>query len=142
MIFEKKYEDRLAVWRDFREKLEVSNDPLQDVVDLYNQAPMCSIHTDPWTPEMWPSPWELVEENKYCDFCRVLGMCYSLQLTDRFKGSKFEIHIGVDAENSDYQYLLYVDEKVLNYENDSYINATELPKTFKPQTVYPMPRLL
>jgi hypothetical protein len=141
MIFEKKYEERLAIWRSYRETLEEVSDPLQEVINLYNSAPKCSIHTDPWTPEMWPNPWELLEENQYCEFCKVLGMCYSLQLTDRFSDHDFEIHIGVDTETTDYRYLLIVDNKVINYDATKHIAVGDLPKTIKSQTVYPMPRL-
>lgn len=141
MIFDKQYEERLAIWRSFRNTLDKAEDPLQEVINLYNSAPVCSIHTDPWSPEMWPNPWELLEENKYCEFCKVLGMCYSLQLTDRFSDYDFEIHIGVDTETTDYRYLLIVDNKVINYESTRYININELPKNIESQTVYPMPRL-
>jgi len=141
MIFAKNYDDRLATWRDYRASLEDASDPIQEVIDLYNSAPMCSIHTDPWSPEMWPTPWELLEENKYCEFCKVLGMCYSLQLTERFSAYDFEIHIGVDTVKTDYQYLLIVDNKVINYDTNRYIAIDELPETIESQTVYPMPRL-
>lgn len=141
MIFDKKYEDRLANWHDFRNTLEVADDPLQMVIDLYNQVPLISIHTDPWDPNMWPNPWELINENEYCDFCKLLGMCYTLQLTDRFIGANFEIHIGVDTDKSDTYYLLFVDDRVLNYDKDTHIARAELPKSFQSQTQYPMPCL-
>ena len=76
------YEQRLSEWSTFRDSLEASEDPLQDVINYYNKIPTVSIQTDPYTPSTWPSPWELINENMYCDFCRVLGMCYPLQLTD------------------------------------------------------------
>lgn len=138
-MFEKHYEERLAAWSEFRSSLEEDDDPFRRVIDLYEDAPKVSIHTDPWTPEMWPNPWELVNENQYDDFCRVLGMCYSLQLTDRFKGSSFEIHIYVD-DNIGYRYLLRVDNFILGY-NDEYFHKNMLPKNLKPQHVYPMPAL-
>ena len=40
-MFDKKYEDRLTIWREFRNELETSADPLQDTIDFYNQAPYC-----------------------------------------------------------------------------------------------------
>jgi hypothetical protein len=132
------YEKRLAAWRDFRETLEMHPDPLQAVIDFYQAAPYVSIHTDPWTQDMWPDPWELVFENQYDDFCRVLGMCYSLQLTERFKGSSFEIHIGIDKEKSSTLYLLYVDNKVIGLKEREYVNRNEVPKSFTSQTIYPM----
>ena len=132
------YEKRLTAWREFRETLETHEDPLQAVIDFYETAPYVSIHTDPWTQDMWPDPWELVFENQYDNFCRVLGMCYSLQLTERFKGSSFEIHIGIDRKKSSTLYLLYIDNKVIGLKEREYVDRNEVPKSFTPQTIYPM----
>lgn len=140
-MFDKTYEERLAAWREFRDSLEEHLDPLQAVIDRYDQAPCVSIHTDPWTQEMWPDPWELINENQYDDFCRVLGMCYSLQLTERFKGSSFEIHIGVDNEKSATYYLLFVDDKIIGLVEGEYVDRRKLPQSFVSQTIYTMPDL-
>ena len=139
-MFGKKYEQRLAAWSEFRNKLEASEQPFHDVEMFYNQAPTVSIHTDPWDNKTWPSPWELVQENQYCDFCRVLGMCYSLQLTERFKGSSFEIHIGIDREKSHTVYLLLVDDIVIMW-NDGTATKTELSETLQVEKKYVMPKL-
>jgi hypothetical protein len=139
-MFEKKYEDRLAIWREFRETLEQHHDPLQAVMEFYDRAPRVSIHTDPWDQSIWPTPWELVNENQYCDFARVLGMCYSLQLTDRFKGSTFEIHIGTDTSNSSMLYLLFIDDSVIGY-GDNHVKRSDIPDTIVSQRVYSMPAI-
>lgn len=138
-MFGKRYEDRLLYWHEFRKKLETSDDPLQDVIDAYNQIPLVSIQTDPWDQATWPTPWELLLENEYCEYCKLLGMCYTLQLTDSFSGSNFEIHIGIDEENKSYFYLLIIDDRVLNYEADRHVHRSEIPKSFKPQTKYQLP---
>jgi hypothetical protein len=136
-MFNKTYEERLASWREFRDSLEDDADPFRTVLDFYSNAPYVSRHTDPWTPEMWPNPWELINENQYDDFCRVLGMCYSLQLTERFKGSSFEIHISTNSDKSELHYLLYVDDTVINW-NNNYVHKSELPQDFVSQETYSM----
>ena len=139
-MFHKNYEQRLNSWSSLRQKLEVAADPFQEVINFYKQAPYVSVHTDPWSQDMWPDPWELVYENQYDEFCTVLGMCYSLQLTDRFKGSKFEIHICI-LESLSYVYLLFVDDYVLGYDNNKVVLKKELPMDLQSQTVYAMPKL-
>ena len=47
---------------------------------------------DPWDQNTWLGPWQLVEKNLYTEMCITLGICYSLQLTERFSSSDFEIH--------------------------------------------------
>ena len=140
-MFCKKYEDRLLAWSEFRQNLETSKDPIQDVIDLYSTAPTVSIHTDPWDNSMWPTPWELVKENQYCEFCIVLGMCYSLQLTDRFSGSDFEIHIVIDKENSMFNYLLYIDKSLISYPIGERNYAKLPPNYFEVKKKYSMPKL-
>jgi len=140
-MFNKKYEDQLSLWRDFRMQLESSPDPLQNVIDFYARAPLVSISTDPWDQKTWPNPWELLKMNEYCDFCIVLGMCYSLQLTERFLESKFEIHISTDHEKSKMYYLLFVDNNVLGFNHDVYVDRTTLPQSLVSQREYIMPAL-
>lgn len=140
-MFDKTYEDRLRAWHDFRNSLETSNDPLQTAIDNYFNAPRVSRYTDPWTPEMWPSPWELIDENQYCDFCLLLGICYSLQLTDKLSQAHFEIHIAIDNEESTTYYLLYVNDHVIGYRDDTYVHKSKLPPSLQSQQRYPMPKL-
>jgi len=139
-MFDKNFEDRLVTWAAFRQELESHPEPFQAVIDYYNKAPLVSIYTDPWDKTTWPDPWQLVEENKYCEFGIVLGMCYSLQLTERFKHSKFEIHICIDRANSDLLYLLIIDdEHVLGYDRYETVTKDQLPETLEPQQTYAMP---
>jgi len=140
-MFDKKYEQRLSCWSNFREKLESSDAPIQDTIEFYNNAPTVSIHTDPWDNKTWPTPWELVKENQYCDFCRVLGLCYSLQLTERFSRSKFEIHIVIDNKNSATHYLLYLDDLVVNHANGEQFHANKLPTFYETKKIYSMDAL-
>ena len=141
-MFEKQqYEHRLAFWAEFRNSLETATDPIQDVIDLYRQPPMVSIHVDAYNRELWPDPWELVHNNQYCDFSCVLGMCYSLQLTDRFNKAVFEIHICTDGSLSTL-YLLKIDDNVIGWDEKTYVKDAELPSNYASQTVYSMPPLL
>ena len=139
-MFDKKYEERLITWANFRNELEEAEDPFRAVQELYNRAPLVSIYTDPWDPSVWPDPWELLQENQYCEFCIVLGMCYSLQLTERFSSDIFEIHIYVDQEKSDMLYLLIInDEHVLGYDRYAVVSKDSLPNSLKPQQTYRLP---
>ena len=136
-MFSKTYDERLQCWSDFRNSLEESDDPFRQVIEFYKQAPSVSIHTDPFNEEAWPDPWQLLFENQYCDFTRVLGYGYSLQLTERFKGSSFEIHICTDNVLG-YMYLLFVDDFVLGYDDNKAVSKNELPNDLRSQHVFPL----
>ena len=137
-MLNKKYEDRLAAWSDFRNTLETTDNPYQDVIDFYQRAPLVSIHTDPFDQAQWPTPWELIQENQYCEFARVLGYCFSLQLTERFSGANFEIHIVTSKEKS-YLYLLIIDSKiVLGYDETKPVSYLDIQSDLESQVIYSM----
>jgi hypothetical protein len=138
-MFEKPYGERLVFWRELRDSLEVSKNPIQDTIDFYNRAPYCSIATDPYTPSSWPDPWELLEENNYCAFVKILAICYTLQLTDVLSQASYEIHITRDIEKSATYYLLYVDDQVIGFNGDTHVHRTELPPTLRSELVHKLP---
>jgi|TARA_B100001093_G_C26784901_1_gene996221 hypothetical protein len=142
MFYLGRFEDRLSHWAKFRLTLESSDTPFLDVLAYYDKAPRVSINTDPWDQKVWPGPWELINENQYCSFCVMLGMCYTLQLTERFSRANFEIHIAKDNINSSTHYYILVDnDSIIGYEDGKVINKNELPKNVYSQQQYPMPRL-
>ena len=126
-MFDKTYVDRLKIWRDFRLTLEGSDEPFEDTIEFWNNAPLSSIAADPYDKTTWPTPWEMIEENRYCDFTKILAIYYTLQLTDRFSSSRFEIHITLDEKKSAIKYLLFVDNMTIGYYYNKSIDKLELP---------------
>ena len=135
-MFDKKYQERLSIWREFRDTLEVSTDPIQDAITFYAKAPPCLIAADPYTPSTWPNPWELLEENNYCSFVKILAICYTLQLTDVLSQATYEIHITRDNENSETYYLLYVNDIVIGFNGDTHVHKDNLPNTLYSELVH------
>jgi hypothetical protein len=138
-MFDRKYEERLALWRKFRDSLETSKDPVQDAIDFYNRAPAATLAADPYTKSTWPDPWELLEENNYCSFVKILAICYTLQLTDVLSQASYEIHITRDNKNSETYYLLYVDDIVIGFNGDTHVHRSKLPATLRSELVHVMP---
>lgn len=137
-MFDKKFEERLAIWRTFRDSLDRSSDPLQDVIDFYKHTPLISMAADPYTPSTWPDPWELLEENNYCPFVKILAISYTLQLTDKFSNSQFVIHITYNDDDNETYYLLYVDDHVIGFNGDTHVHKDSLPKSLRSIHEYPL----
>jgi hypothetical protein len=133
-MFDKPFYDRLKCWKELRYEIETAKDPFSLVLDFWRSAPATKIATDPYDSETWPDPWAMIEENQYCDFMKILAIFYTLQLTERFSESEFEIHIFLDQEECSTIYLLSVDKKSIGYYNESYI--ARVTTTFKPQAHY------
>jgi hypothetical protein len=65
-MFNLPVDERLSEWINHRRHLEETEDPLQDVWDFWHQAPFIphNRNIDPYYQKSWPSPWEIIEENK------------------------------------------------------------------------------
>ena len=126
-MFEKDYFTRVKLWREFRSTLETCEDPIDNVLKFWHKAPTSTIAADPYDTDTWPDPWELLKENTYCEFTKILAIYYTLQLTDRFSQSDFEIHIVLDKKESAIKYLLFVDNQTLGYYYDRSIDTDDLP---------------
>lgn len=135
------YQSRLAIWRDFRSRLESDVNPVQTAVDFWNKVPQVSIQADPWDQSTWPDPWEMIHDNVYCSFVKILAICYTLQLTDRFSDCDFEINIVQDRENSETKYLLKFSGLCVGYDISKPISISDLPETLIIEKSYAMPRL-
>lgn len=140
-MFNKPYDTRLSLWREFRQSLETCDDPIQRAIDFYSDAPTVTLNADPWDKATWPDPWELLKLNEYCDFTRVMGIGYSLQLTERFSGNQFEIHI-YTHNNKGYVFLLVIDNNhVIGWEKDMWTKLDELPiKDLRSQHIHSFPK--
>jgi hypothetical protein len=135
-IFHYPLPKRLKAWHDFRQQLETVADPLGTVATVYASAPRVKIYSDPYDQSTWPNPWELIEENEYCPLNQILGVAYTLGLTERFKNWCPTITIAVDNTNKCVYYLLYHDDKVYGYEDNNWIPAKTLPKTLTAKKIY------
>ena len=118
--------DRLIKWRQFRDNLETSLTPLEDVAHLWSRAPFVNTYLNPHTPDKWPDPWHLVLNSKLDELAIVLGMLYTLKLTQRFMTSRFEIHMSTIEASRYSKYFLVVDNHVLNLEYGCVLSTVEL----------------
>ena len=125
-MFDLSAQDRLTEWRKFREQLENSATPLEDVAQLWGGAPFVSSYLNPTEPSHWPDPWHLIIDNKLDDLAIVLGMLYTLKLTQRFMNNHFEIHMSTSSNRKDKNYYLVVENQVLNLEYRSVKHINDL----------------
>lgn len=68
-------EQRLQSWRNLRHSAHIASP--QDVVDYFSTAPLKPRYIDFYTPESWPSVFEIVQEGMFC----YSGVCLVLAST-------------------------------------------------------------
>lgn len=126
-MFDLNETNKLQQWKNFRNSLELSSTAFEDVAQFWSRAPFVSNYLDPFDSKSWPDPWQLIINNKFDDLGIVLGMCYTLQLTERFKDNKFEIHMSMSQLKKDWRYMLLIDDNtVLNWNYGSVTNFNEI----------------
>ena len=107
----------LQEWRDFREQLESESDPINLAKSFFRDKPIVSFHTDPYDSSRWPEPWQLIAENIYCEFTKILAIYYSLALTAKFSNSCISIYTLRDKKNHREFPVLYIDDQCVSYQD-------------------------
>lgn len=132
-MFRQSTEERLSSWFSFRKKLENSQSPLQDVCDFWKNCPFIPYNKniDPFNQYSWPSPWEIIQTNKYDDFTKALMIAWTLKLTDKFKNSNIEIRTIVDnTKTGRYNIIILDNEWILNFDDNGPINDLKILDSF------------
>lgn len=133
-MFNLSVNERLTEWANLRRQLDEIEDPLQQVWDFWHQAPFVPHNrsVDPYYQRSWPSPWEIIAENKYDDFTRALMIGWTLKLTKKYQNSKIELRTLVDTSRPREYNLVYVDENwVINYSDNGPVEAPNLTGSFR-----------
>ena len=132
-MFDLEVDDRLSAWSTLRASIDESSDPLKDVVDFWFNTPFVAHNhkIDPYYQGGWPSPWEMIVENRYDDFTKSVMMGYTLLLTNKFKDSSVQIKTLVDKSGKRLYNVVIVDDKfALNYDDSQVLLAENIPNSF------------
>jgi hypothetical protein len=121
------YQERLADWYHLRQVASAAKLPeqLQLINDWWFRAPIVNrVVTWDNTAE-WPTPWNLLVNNGYCDLARALGIVYTLLLLDRQLYTDLEI-ISTGQDN-----LVHIDsgKYILNWAPGEVLNTNSTPLT-------------
>jgi hypothetical protein len=133
-MFQKSPDERLSAWSEFRQSLNATEFPLQELAEFWCNAPYVPYNknVDPFNEQSWPTPWEIIIENKYDDFTKALMMAWSLKLTDKFKDSVIEIKTYTDLERHRQYNMVFIDNKdVVNYHDNAVVHAETVPDSFQ-----------
>jgi hypothetical protein len=131
-MFQKSIDDRLSDWAAFRKSLNTSLSPFDDVWEYWKQAPYIPYNNkiDPFNQKSWPTPWDIIVENKYDDFTKSLMIGWTILLTDRFKSSQVEIKTLVNDQKTCYYNIVCVEDVAINYSDNGPVPLENLSGSF------------
>ena len=114
-VFQLKFEARLRSWHDLRKSLETADIKTKclEIDKWWQSAPLVNHHLHPFEVSNWPNPWDLINDNTYCNIARGLGMIYTLLLTGV---TDVDFVIATDDNSEEFVLVLVDNAKyVLNY---------------------------
>jgi hypothetical protein len=132
-MFDKSIDDRLSLWAQHRAQLNNSTSPFEDVWAFWSRAPYIPYNNkiDPYHRASWPSPWEIIVDNKYDDFTKAVMIAWTLKLTDRFNKSVIVVKTYVDKSKSRQYNIVCVDDTwAINYSDNGPVTIENIPESF------------
>ena len=135
MFLDTNVDKRITIWREFRNTLESCTNPYQRTLEFWQQAPVTEKYLNQYNSQQWPTPWELLKENRFCPVAIPLMIGWTLKLTTRFTKVPVLIKISIDIKSQRYYNLVEVENTIIDYENNSIVISSELPDTVVCQEV-------
>ena len=121
-IFLFDYETRLKSWSTFRNTIAIHpvNEQCIEIDRFWQKTPLQTHYLHPDFIKDWPTPWQLLSDNIYCNYARGLGMIYTLLLL----GNKDIALVEAKDDNNNEVVLVLVDNAkyVLNYWPETVLN--------------------
>lgn len=131
---------RLGHWKTFRSQINNLTLPeaLTATNTLWQSCPFIPFYLDVEQPMTWPNPWELIAENYYCDLAKVLGIVYTLHLSDHGVNLDPEIRVYYDSTRRYYYHIAYLAQGkyVLNLIEDEVVNKQQIDQQLKLKYCY------
>ena len=135
MFLDTDVNERITQWREFRNTLEECNDPYTRTLEFWKQAPRIDKYLNQYNSQEWPTPWEVLKENRFCPVAIPLMIGWTLKLTTRFTKVPVLIKISIDIRSQCYYNIVQVENTIIDYENNSSCISSELPDTIVCQEV-------
>lgn len=124
--------NRLAAWRQFRDSLESSKTPFEDIIDFWSKALFVNDYLNQKSPNTWPDPWKLILDGKFDRLGLALAMLYTIKLTERFSQTSGEIYTSLSLKNQKTNFVVVIgNETALNLEYKEIIALKLLKKINK-----------
>ena len=132
-MFDRSIDDRLSAWMWLRSQLENASEPLTEVWEFWKRAPFIPYNNkiDPYHQRSWPSPWDIIVENRYDDFTKALMIGWTLKMSERYQKSKIEIRTLVDNTKTRQYNIVCIDDLwTINFNDDGPEIMERLPTSF------------
>jgi len=121
-MWPKTFQLRLDAWANLRKQIQHldAETALAQINTWWGHAPWRAYHLHWDDRETWPDPWELLNDNFYCDVAKGLGMLYTISLLDHPELTDAELVLTQDGDNL---VLVCKRKYILNWATDTVVNT-------------------
>ena len=122
--------ERLRLWKNLRDNIKSLplDEQLTEIVSFCDTMPRGSRTLDYYSPDDWPSPWEILFHGSFCISSVSLLMFYTLTLFPNEK--KLDLILVEDASAGIHLLLVVNDQFVLNYHYNTISKLDEIGPEF------------
>lgn len=120
-------EERISKWKDHRDSLDTSDEAelLNNVAQFFADIPVGTRCMDFYTPDSWPTPWEILYEKLFCANSTSLLIYYTLIL--QLGEDRVEM-ILIDDDKDRFLVPLVDKKYILNYVLGEISSIEEFPQ--------------
>ena len=138
MWFSVKPEQRIIEWRKWRNSLAglPAKEALLLVAKEWARVPQVMHYLSPDLPNYWPTAWQLIHNNVYCDLGIALGIFYSIALLEHPELDSLELQVYKDTNGWSNLLSVAAGKYVLNYDTGVVVNSQRISKTSELIFVY------
>jgi len=115
-IWYKTTTEKILAWRELRQNaVDMSVDSIVNAVNTWwTFSPWVRKTIDPYKPETWPTPWDMISRGEFCRSAIALGQAYTLWMTA--PNTNVELWLVNNFSEKDIHLVVVIDKKtVLNY---------------------------
>lgn len=115
-IWYKTTTEKILAWRELRQNaVDMTVDSLVEAVNTWwTFSPWVRKTIDPFKPETWPTPWDMISRGEFCRSAIALGQAYTLWMTSPH--INVELLLVNNFNEKDIHLVVVIDQKtVLNY---------------------------
>lgn len=107
--------DRLQAWRQFRMKFSRTTGTEQEVVEAFASIKPAQRYLDYYTPDSWPSVFEIVKEGEFCQTGITLVMGSTLHYLGFIKSDQLEFDVVSNHITGQEGLVLVYEDEVYNF---------------------------
>ncbi len=123
------FEQRLAEWSDLKKQCrsQTVEHALQTINNWWFQAPVVNHYIHRQDIPNWPDPWQLLNDNIYCDLARALGIVYTLLDIDHSD----VVDVAIAYTENDNLVLINKGLYILNWAPSTVLNINSINQDIK-----------